>query len=262
MRARFAFLILLLPLIANAQPFERFLLPIYLPHPVHGIAGSVWNTTLSIQNPSSSEFHIEWCSPDPGEGCQAILRASARLASGETQDGLPPPEVGVHGRVLYITPLSQPAGDPRVLEFHLRVFDSSRSDLNSGTEIPVVRQRDFRRTTAHLLNVPIHAKFRLLLRVYEMDLPQAEFAIRVYDHDFGTFVSERRMTIRVPRPESTFRFMPAYGDIGDLADVPRPLGFPVRLRIEVEPLTPGSAFWTFVSVTNNDTQQITLVTPQ
>ena len=30
----------------------------------------------------------------------------------------------------------------------------------------------------------------------------------------------------------------------------------------IEPLTAGGTFWTFVSVTNNSTQQLTLVTPQ
>jgi hypothetical protein len=37
---------------------------------------------------------------------------------------------------------------------------------------------------------------------------------------------------------------------------------PAAVQIEVEPMTSGSTFWTFVSVTNNTTQQLTLVTPQ
>lgn len=35
-----------------------------------------------------------------------------------------------------------------------------------------------------------------------------------------------------------------------------------RLRVEIEPLTPGHAHWAFLAITNNVTQQVTTVTPQ
>jgi hypothetical protein len=34
-----------------------------------------------------------------------------------------------------------------------------------------------------------------------------------------------------------------------------------QVRIEIEPFSAGVAFWSYVSITNNDSQQITLVTP-
>lgn len=34
------------------------------------------------------------------------------------------------------------------------------------------------------------------------------------------------------------------------------------VRVEVEPLGEGARFWAFVSVTNNETQHVTLITPQ
>lgn len=40
-----------------------------------------------------------------------------------------------------------------------------------------------------------------------------------------------------------------------------PLVGETSLWIEVVPITPGLRIWAFVSVTNNDTQQATLVTP-
>lgn len=36
---------------------------------------------------------------------------------------------------------------------------------------------------------------------------------------------------------------------------------PPMLSIEIEPRTAGSEFWAFVSITNNETQHLTLVTP-
>jgi hypothetical protein len=38
--------------------------------------------------------------------------------------------------------------------------------------------------------------------------------------------------------------------------------WPGVARIEITPLTEGSRYWSFVSLTNNDTQIVTLVTPQ
>ena len=38
-----------------------------------------------------------------------------------------------------------------------------------------------------------------------------------------------------------------------------PLGEPVR--IEISPVTPGSAIWAYLSVTHNEAQHITAITP-
>lgn len=40
------------------------------------------------------------------------------------------------------------------------------------------------------------------------------------------------------------------------------LAWPQSARIEVQPLTAGSRYWAVVSLTNNETQLVTLVTPQ
>ena len=38
--------------------------------------------------------------------------------------------------------------------------------------------------------------------------------------------------------------------------------WPAAFRIEITPMTPGSRYYPLVSLTNNETQLITLVTPQ
>ncbi|HEX8152273.1 MAG TPA: hypothetical protein VF698_04060, partial [Thermoanaerobaculia bacterium] len=57
-----------------------------------------------------------------------------------------------------------------------------------------------------------------------------------------------------------FRSQAAYGEIPSLQAL-LPALSPSALRLEIEPLTPGSRYWAFVSVTNNDTQLVTVVTP-
>jgi hypothetical protein len=253
--------LLLCPVASEAQQYERFLLPVYFSEGIRGEHGSLWRVRFTAHNPTEADFHIEWCSPEPPvTPCPGQLLQSAWLETGETQDVLPAvagPDRGIHGRVLYVRPFPSPPGDPRALAFQLRIVDESRTALNAGTAVPVIRESQFLRTTAHLLNVPRHPNFRLLLRIYELDLPEAEFAIRTYDHATGNLVNERRMTLTMPPQQGSLRFDPGYAEVADLVD-----GLVERFRVEVEPLTEGSAFWTVVSITNNESQHVTLVTPQ
>ena len=73
---------------------------------------------------------------------------------------------------------------------------------------------------------------------------------------------EEDMTLVVPFPTEpgAHRFLPAYAAVNDFQRDPL-LNATSLLRIEVTPVTPGLEFWTFVSITNNNTQHVTLVTP-
>ena len=59
-----------------------------------------------------------------------------------------------------------------------------------------------------------------------------------------------------------FRSEAAYAqlDITDLLKLRK--AWPAVARVEIVPRTPGSRYWAFVSLTNNQTQLVTLVTPQ
>ena len=267
-------LVLLLSAPLHADLGYRVLLPTYVPTPLPGAYGSQWKTTLVIHNPSTAaHFHINWC---PGSslqgfnGCPRILLGEAHLAPGETQtDQLPRFNPGPHElvpapRLLYITPLSDPAGDPSQLGFSLRAFDVSRSGTNAGTEVPVVHEGKFRKETLHLLNVPTDPNFRLTLRLYETKLKVADFTIRLYDQAAGTLAGQRdvQLSFRSAHHWASM-FEPPYLEIGDLtAVIPAGTARPSALRIEVQPRSEGSEFWAFVSITNNVTQHLTLVTPQ
>jgi len=70
---------------------------------------------------------------------------------------------------------------------------------------------------------------------------------------------EKVIGLRPPAPGDTGR-SPGYAEIGDLSQI-APLGNASRLAVEVEPLTPGLRIWSFVSVTNNETEHVTIITP-
>lgn len=260
-------LFLLTPISIRAAGFpllHRALIPIYMEQPVAGAFGSLWTSELTIHNSSDRGFIIEWCS---ASGCILNLFADEDLRPGKTVTRLPKrypkPQGGVPGAVVYLLELATEPADFRAVAYQLRVADISRNALSAGTEIPVVRERDFLTSRTNLLSVPVEPRFRLILRLYEMNLQTADFAVSVYDQATGTLLRTRNVTIASATPQPYRRFVPTYGEIADLAEIASqsPLA-PSRLHISIEPLTPGSAFWGFVSVTNNETQEFTVITPQ
>lgn len=257
------FLLLVLLVAFTAHADVRVFLPVYIDQPVPGAFGSLWATTFAVHNGSNREFIIEWCSPDPSLNiaCPLVLPGDADLRPGDTKTALPSfypkPADPNAGSVLYIFPEDA----PQALSFQLHVKDQSRSAVSAGTEVPVVQEADFKTLTLHLLNIPVDDRFRLTARLYEMNLDDSTFAFRVYDQDTNAIVGARIVTMHIA-PQGLNRFHPAYSQIDDLnamaaAAIPKPK----RLRIELEPKTPGVQFWAYVSITNNETQQVTLITP-
>jgi hypothetical protein len=56
-------------------------------------------------------------------------------------------------------------------------------------------------------------------------------------------------------------FKPGYAQIDFSTRFPTASQYS-RLRIEIEPLAGTTRYWAFVSITNNETQHVTLVTPE
>jgi hypothetical protein len=92
----------------------------------------------------------------------------------------------------------------------------------------------------------------------------ADYAIRVYDESAGTLLGTKTVHIVTPKWGNGGRLVldPGYfgSDVAGLVGSTTTL--PAAVRIEVEPLTAGAQFWNFVAITNNATQEFTLVTPQ
>lgn len=187
---------------AQGVPIQhRVLLPIFLDQPVHGAFDSVWTTQLSMMNTASAgDATIETCG---NEICLAVGQENQFLHPGETQHVLPeftpPPSGTVPGRVLNFDFFGTDTFDQ--VAFNLRVADISRNAQSAGTEVPVVRDRDFRTATTRLLNVPVSANFRITFRLYSLNTAPADYAIRVYDETGGTLLGTR--TTRALREASS-----------------------------------------------------------
>lgn len=236
--------------------YERLLLPIYLDGNVPGSNNSLWATQFWIRNVSANPLTLApW--PCEGQVCLPVFPPSRGLDPGESVMNLPPlfkPPTNNPARLLYVNAEKDVATN-------LRVFDLSRERVDAGTEIPVVKEHDLLTATAHLLAVPLNERSRLMLRIYELTQMESRFRIRLSIQHEGTAAQQLRdfeltATTNEPGP---FRAQPAYAGYSAF-QIPQdgPTGL---VRFEIEPLSPGVRFWAFVSVTNNETQRVTLITP-
>jgi hypothetical protein len=151
------------------------------------------------------------------------------------------------GRILYV-----PRGSAESLAFNLRVADVSRAAITAGTEIPVVRVDDMTGTIA-LLNVPARFGFRTILRIYSLDARDVMVSVDGVS---------RVVSLRPGRD----MFEPAYAEFNDFPISPIPEIVSTTVQVSIPPSDPTPAgprrrIWAFVTATNNETQQITTVTP-
>lgn len=236
--------------------FERLLIPILL-DPIHGANGSLFVTSFGARLRGQGEVALYgfevFC---PLSGCiypsltdvpQLLTPQYAQISN----DDAPLVGNGNPGRFIYL-----PKNDVSSVAMNLRVYDRSRSTFNFGTEIPIVRSEQFKRNfrQIRLLNIPTGPNFRSTLRIYGVD-PSSVFVrvegqrITPVDHELQ--LSEPR-TIFEPATVTFTQFPHNVGEVDVLVQVPHPPILPIS----------DSPIWAFVSVTNNETQLITVVTPQ
>jgi hypothetical protein len=246
------------------QGYETLLLPIYTDGDTQGAHNSVWRTEFWIRNNSDQSVTLAPWECPINSACPAVFPLTHTLPAGASHRNLPAffrPPTSNPGRLLFVT---REFADS--VSTSLRLWDVSRESADAGTEIPVVREEDFRTTATQLLSVPLSGRFRLTLRVYEIAHSEARFRVRVYEQREGAApalpIDEFELTATTA-DQGPFRVQPAYAQrdrIERILELPNV--FPPQVRIEVTPLTQGSLFWTFVAATNNETQRVTLITPQ
>lgn len=231
-------------------PFDTMQLP--------GQHGSVWFAELFVRNDSNEPVnlfpeHCFWIGSEVPCGHRIDVPAETSMLV----DTLDHDSASRPGVLLYV-----PEGNVGDIHFNLRVGDASRQSENAGTEIPIVRERNLLSGTATMLNVPISEGFRVRLRVYVVDEAGAAFVVRVFREGTNELLASYGSSMHFPtdppfppRTPATFDLTPALAEI-------RPADAS-RVRITIERTWPqGLPFWPLLSVTNDITQQITVITPQ
>jgi hypothetical protein len=230
-----------------ADGFERILAPVFLPT-VFGAFGSEFRSDLQLigKNTQVQVFGLEQ------ECIVTCIRPDPR--DWPVDVGATSPETfvpnGTPGRFFYV-----PQAQAKFLAGNLRASDVSRSASNFGTEIPLVQERDFDPFQIVLPGIPTDPRFRSTLRIYA----PVETSVWI-DID-----GRETVLAQLLKPEGADIFTPAYAVFTNF-----PIGSgQVKVTINVEalvgpspPIYIGGPIWAFVSVTNNDTQMITTITPQ
>lgn len=244
---------------------KRVLVPISVSD-TPGANGSIWTSELWAVNGSETQpaFAIALpCRLDGSTGCAAADVApnrSVRLPNWGN-----PSQPGV---LLMSTPN---------ISYTLHVRDKSRGDLTWGTEVPVVREDEFLTEDAHLTGIPAGPAWRQTLRIYSMN-QLGNFGFDGFE--FGGLTFDVKLYAVTPSGDQLLRRIevkfPA-SPIPPPNQIPSPLSQTTitdlfantsqyeRLRLTIEPDHGGFfggspySYWAFVSVTNNETNQVATV---
>jgi hypothetical protein len=230
------------------ETFVRFLLPTFT-EPVHGAQGSEFHTQLRarVSGPNVDPVHVFGVHED----CLFVCIAGEMDPLWLTHDDpLEPQDVSYDGRparFVYV-----PAGEVSSFTANLRVFDVSRDADNYGTEMPIVHQREFTEEQLAMLGVPSDPRFRNTLRVYNVRFLPMVVTMSINDVEAARIVVPAAMNIFNP-------------GVAVYSDFPQNVG-PMTVTIDQPAAHNDTEFrepvWAFITVTNNETQLITTVTPR
>jgi hypothetical protein len=135
----------------------------------------------------------------------------------------------------------------------------------------VVRDNEFTNGTLTMNDVPMDSRFRQTLRVYSLDSSQpSSVRVTLYGGTIDaahpaikpdTFLGSSDFALKDNvglLPVNTVT-LPGFLEIGDIDLISSASGYD-RVRIDVKPLD-ASRIWAFLTVTNNETQHVTVIRP-
>jgi hypothetical protein len=236
------------------QEWERILLPV----------------AASGPGPNAARFETEILITNASDEAAAIGGAATPCCSGQS----PPPLALVPPHTTrtftdFLLPSSYtaafitvPSRMARDVITNVRVHDTSRDASSFGVEIPVVSDLDFA-ATVRLAGIPTDARFRSTLRVYAYDAHNfGPVTLRVRDAADGTLLATVPVALNAADLHTgAADLFPTMAQLS-LDPIIAPLRDHPRLRIDIADSDAVRPIWAFVSITNNQTQEITLVAPQ
>jgi hypothetical protein len=229
----------------TAPPSDKFFVKVLIPVIFNGpgALGSNWSTELSLRN--DNDYLVEPWRPIAGSSAIAPVKPIS-FGSGSAPSG-----------AFLILPRQAAAG----VSFHAAVRDTSRADREWATEIPVVRENDFSSSGVELLDIPVDSRFRTMVRVYSMANPVPAYTsfvhIIVYSIDDGSVLRDVYPSLSDPTGCSDATSCAAHPSFASVSDLTA--GLPSgRVGVQVQGNVP---LWAFATVTNNETQHVTVVSP-
>ena len=248
MSRRFLLVLVLFALPLTAAEYEKLMLPV-APSVVYCGYHSKYDTRLVAFNGNDSPID-RFCSD---EMCGALPASTGTVVIG---DHLMVPRPSF----IYVP---KHVADDMQMSLIVESSDTIRPEERSYTELPVVRESDFRNGKIQIVGVRMDDGFRKTLRIYGLDgATPTQVRVRVYalrsttpayEHDYWLLPQEGANSEGLDAA-------PTFNMECDLSAYVENYGAPVR--VELEPLTPGAKIWGFVSITNNVTQHFYTVVPR
>lgn len=247
MRRTILFLVVALCASAGAQPFpesdyERILIPLLVP-PARGAFGALFETSLTV----STKFPQTYVDVHGLRADCLLLTCTGPVEDSTTvgyeNEGIPADKVhydGTPGRFLYVRKDQLPN-----LYAHLRVRDTTRETFNLGTELPLVRSAQFAAERVFLRNDFPEDGYRSSLRIYAPQPTVVHMRLKGRNGRVDEHVLQLAAGATIYDP--AFAYFGAFPERGWLT---------VTIDAETGPI------WAFMTLTNNETQMITLITPQ
>jgi Domain of unknown function DUF11 len=151
--------------------------------------------------------------------------------------------------------------------FHVttRVYDASREGETAGAFIPSPRDADFSPSGFSLIGIPVAPEYRTTLRIYNYDgRDHAPVIVSLYGDDEAEPFAESIYALDSGRQpfRLTTALLPGQPALAQIDLTPLiPPGRYERLRVSVRPEAAPVSLWGIVSITNNETHHVTVITP-
>jgi hypothetical protein len=241
--------------IGQASDWSRILLPVIMDE-TPGANGALWKAELTgliddteglRHDPSGCGGREDPCATPPLKRAFDMRQQDFIVTQG-------------HAQFIYVD-------KPHAHQFHVttRVYDANREDETAGAFVPSARDEDFSEDGFALIGIPVATQFRSALRIYDYDAHEgAEVLVELYgDDDAEPFASNVYTLDAGPFPQTfTTAQLPAQPALAliDLTPLVGPATYE-RFRVSVRPVTPGLRLWGIVSITNNETHHVSVLTP-
>ncbi len=243
----------------------RLLLPVVLQPGASGAFGAFWQTELWVRNGAPNSVYIfpfyDGCQLPTGCG---FLEPTPSGSTFQPQSVTWAGKGAIQGTFLHVE-----KGFEDQVSVQLRVRDLNDEEQGFGTELPVVSEEEFRTDRNVLLDLPVRPGYRTTLRAYSLDpVIDPSVVVRVYglsedwrlpipNVPLPQLLSEQTHELLIS-PPGIRKFVPDYLQL----EVDQAAFAPWRrVMLEIIPATEGMRIWSFASVTNNITQEITTITP-
>lgn len=229
----------------DAAFFERVLFPVMVSGP--GAFGSLWKSEAALHNGNAFPFTdfdslfriicFPICDTRPQPDSTIILQG----------------QNAAEGIVAFPARQSMPGAN-----FSLLVRDQSREANDFGTSIPVIREHGFSDRAFAIVNVPADSRYRVALRLYAYyGEPQLGVKIVSIGAEPGKTLIDTSLQLH-----TTSSGTHSFAYVGDLLTAYPQLVGKGPLTITISGVTAEKPAWGFVSITNNETQHVTVVAPE